>query len=236
MSFLVNSIPRSLLAQRKEIRIPPTNWFMGLLVSGVLVYIYLAILVGPEHKPELHFRSEEGAITALSAIFLAMASGFAGVSFFLSFPETRISRYFWLIAALGLGFLALDELLGFHERLDDWITAIVGDSEIFRNWNDLIVIGYGLIAIPVFLLFLPEIFRYPKIAETLAVAFLFFCIHTAIDSVVEPPTTVSVILEESAKLFSAAFFATAMFISILGTTSLSKYLIKGSREMKDEVG
>lgn len=232
MNFLLRYLPRSLLAQRKEIRIPSTNCLIGLLVASVLFYIFLAVLVGPENRRELHFRSEEGAITALSAIFLAMASGFAGVSFFLSPPETKMSRYFWLIAALGLGFLSLDELLGFHERVDDWITVIIGDSQTFRNWNDLIVIGYGLIAIPVFIFFLPEIFRYPQIAETLAVAFLFFCIHTAIDSIQEPPTTLSVILEESAKLFSTAFFATSMFISILGITSLTKYLRYGSREVE----
>lgn len=219
MNFLIHSIPRSLLAKRKEIRIPPTNCLIGLLVAGVLFYIFLAILVGPENKRELHFRSEQGAITALSAIFLAMASGFAGVSFFLAPSSGNWFRYFWLLAAFGFGFLALDELLQIHERMDDWIAAAIGDPQIFRNWNDVIVIGYGIVALPILIYFLPEIIRYPKIGETIVVAFVFYCLHTGIDSIQEPNTTVSVILEESAKLFCSAFSAISMFIAILGITA-----------------
>ena len=49
----------------------------------------------------------------------------------------------------------------------------------------------------------------------LTVAFCLYCMHTFIDSTQEPRTTVSVILEESAKLFSCAFLAISMLVGLL---------------------
>ena len=52
--------------------------------------------------------------------------------------------------------------------------------------------------------------------EVLAIAFGFFIVHTTIDSFVYVRTYLSVILEESCKLYSSAYFASAMFIGLIG--------------------
>jgi len=49
-----------------------------------------------------------------------------------------------------------------------------------------------------------------------AIAFAFYGIHTFIDSTNEPATWASIILEESAKLLSGAFFVIGTFIGFVG--------------------
>jgi len=83
----------------------------------------------------------------------------------------------------------------------------------------VIVIGYGVIALTLGYYFLPEILRYPRFFEFLAIAFVFFFIHTLIDSTVEPRTPVSAIFEESAKLFCMALLSFSMFIALIGIQS-----------------
>ena len=74
-----------------------------------------------------------------------------------------------------------------------------------RRWNDVIVFLYGVLALPVSLYFLPSVLRFPKVFEYFFLAGSCYIVHTAIDSVVSPPTVHSVIIEESAKLFCSAF-------------------------------
>jgi len=61
---------------------------------------------------------------------------------------------------------------------------------------------------------------YPKFIEVLAIAFIFYTIHTAIDSLIIDRTRQSLILEETCKLFSSVNFASAMFIGLLGNVML----------------
>ena len=84
------------------------------------------------------------------------------------------------------------------------------------SWNDVIVILYGVVALPVVLALLPDILRYRMVLELFVIAFVFYVLHTLIDSTQEPYTTTSVILEESAKLFCGAFLALGAFIGFLG--------------------
>ncbi len=83
--------------------------------------------------------------------------------------------------ALGFGFLALDELIGFHERLGI-IIGYYAYSSVFRNWNDVIVILYGVIALPFIVVFLSHIMRHRMLLELFIVAFIFYSLHTLIDS------------------------------------------------------
>ena len=129
---------------------------------------------------------------------------------------------FWGLSAGGFLFFSFDELLQFHERLGEFIASTpIGPAEIFRNWNDVIVIGYGMIAILVLFYCLPAILRIPMVAETLALAFGFYLTHTIIDST-QVRTSLSIIVEESAKLFSSAFLALAMLYGIFATVATLK--------------
>ena len=215
------SLVRESIAQRRKATLPRIGWLTATVVTFVVLYILLAVVLVPANAaPEYNFRSERGAVTVLSAIFLAMGGGFAFASFFISHDQNNRQRYFWLLTAVGIGFLSLDELLQFHERLGGYLDIAVSNEDpigIFRNWNDVVVIGYGILALFPLIYFLPSILRYPKVFEILAIAFLFYGIHTFIDSTQEPPTTYSFIFEESAKLFCSALLALGTFVGLVGT-------------------
>lgn len=208
-------------AQRRKITLPSVRRLLLFVNILLAVIIILTLKVASEGDVDYHFREERGAITAISAIFLAIASGLAGSSFYLSDKEYKPNQVFWLLNMLAFGFLAWDELMQEHERYGQWIRdSLMGSSQIFRNWNDFIVILYGIAALIYFASFLPTIISYPKFIEVLAIAFIFYIIHTAIDSLTVERTSVSVILEETCKVFSSAYFASAMFIGLLGNVVL----------------
>jgi hypothetical protein len=161
-------------------------------------------------------------VTTLSAIFLALASIFSGVCFNLSRVRTDFLRYFWLLTTVGFAFLFLDELLRFHEMTGRYLDPTVGVPEGFRRWDDIVVILYGIVALFIMAGFLPEIFRYPRVMEMMGVAFLFYFIHTLVDSISEPRTDLSAIIEETAKVFCAEYLAISMFVATLGIKAAAK--------------
>jgi len=203
----------------------PLVFFCVFLVS----YIVMSLQLAPENNVAFHFGNERGYVTALSAIFLSMASGFALAAVFLSGNPFSATKFFWLFLAIAFGFLALDELMMFHERIGHWLkVSSVGPTEIFRNWNDVIVIAYGIIALALLPLLLPYILRYPKFGELLTVAFGFYCIHTAVDSLTFHKTFGSIIIEESFKMLSSGFFSFAMLIGLLGVAASQSIGKKGA--------
>ncbi len=207
---------RSSLEQRQDIKTAETSGLIIAFTIFLVAYIILAMLIAPENRLEYHFVKESGIITALSSVLLAFASGFAGLAFFLSKQRSGYYHFFWLLCFLGFLYFSLDELLQFHELTGRLMRHELGRVEFFRNWNDIIVIAYGVVAIPVIIFFIPEVFRFPRVAELMAAAFSFYIIHTIIDSTSKPSTTLSGITEESAKLFSSGFFALTMFVAVLG--------------------
>lgn len=194
---------------------PLFNVIAVLALMGVLAYILASILFAPSDRPLYHF-GEEGAITALSTVFLAMSSALGLAVFYLRMDSWRSGGLFWLILGLGCAFLALDEQLMFHERGGQAIElSSVGASETFRNWNDVIVIGYGVVALAIAGFFGREILRCRVFALAFLVGFVFYALHTGIDSIL--PTTVAWkdIPEESAKLLSVFFLFLALCAQFL---------------------
>lgn len=208
---------RTSYRQRKQINLPPIRGFLLWVIVFIVSAIFLTLYFAPEGDIDYHFRDEKGGITALSAILLAIAGGFAGVSHFLTEKDHLLKKIFWLFCLAAFIFFAWDELMQVHEFLGQWIRdSLMGSSQIFRNWNDLVVILYGFAAFVFFLYFLPTIISYPMLIEILVIGFLFYITHTAIDSLAVERTSLSIILEESCKLLSSASFACAMFVGLLG--------------------
>lgn len=208
---------REAMAYRKRTSLPNVNLIVTTVVMSTLAYIILALFAIPPGKlPDYHFANEDGAITALSAIYLTMASSFSLGSLVVTIRVKNPHILPWVIMTLGFGLLALDELLQFHERIGFIIGQYI-DSGIFRNWNDVIVISYGVIALIIMGSIFQSIIRCRMLPELFIVGFIFYGIHTLIDSTQEPRTTISVILEESAKLFSVLFLALGAFVGFLGT-------------------
>ncbi len=189
--------------------------------------ILFAVLVGcvavaPADDIDFHFREEAGIVTALSAISLAMASGFAALCFRTEGRPGHGLRAWWLLTSLGFLFFACDELLRFHERIGTWVRHVYVRSPFFRNWNDIIVVLYGAIALGVVAYFLPRILRLPLHAELLAVGLVAYAVHTTVDVLPHTEGIIGslassippAIVEEGAKLFASAFFAVAMFNAV----------------------
>ena len=177
------------LAQRSQVTLPKLRKPIGLFAIGTVIYLSIAVMIAPENQPGRYFLKEGGMVTTLSAIFLALASICAGVSFNVSRARTDFLRFFWLLATIPEG---------------------------FRKWDDIIVILYGIVALFLMAGFLPEILRYPRVMEMMGIAFLFYFIHTFVDSTQEPRTDLSAIIEVSAKVFCAEYLAISMFVAILG--------------------
>lgn len=194
------------------------NWLKPFVLLGIvftILYILIALIAIPKGAGDnYNFVDERGAITALSAVYIAMASAFSFVHFTFYIKGDKHLRWMWLLFALGFGMLALDELLQFHERLGNLIGSHI-NSGPFRNWNDVIVIGYGIFALIIALPLAPLILKHKWLPEFIVVAFLFFFIHTTVDSLAEPSTVLSTIIEESAKLFCMFFIMQAIFCSLM---------------------
>ncbi|GAB5510587.1 MAG: hypothetical protein Rhims3KO_19880 [Hyphomicrobiales bacterium] len=205
-----NADADSAFGQQRLIPPPLFKLFAGLAIVGVLAYIMVSIVFAPSDQPLYHF-SEEGAITALSTVFLAMSSALGLAVFYLRMEDWKSGGLFWLVLGVGCAFLALDEQLMFHERGGQAIElSSVGATETFRNWNDVIVIGYGVVALAIAGFFGREILRCRVFALVFLVGFAFYAVHTGIDSIL--PTTIAWkdIPEESAKLLSVFFLFLAL--------------------------
>ncbi len=210
------------LAQRAHVTLPELKKPIAFLAIGTLIYLSIAVMIAPEDQKGRYFIQEGGMVTTLSAIFLALASIFSGVCFNLSRTRTDLFRYFWLLTTMGFAFLFLDELLRFHEMTGRYLDPAVGVPEGFRRWDDIVVILYGVVALFIMAGFLPELFRYPRVVEMMGMAFLFYFIHTLVDSTQEPRTDLSAIIEESAKVFCAEYLAISMFVASLGMKAAAK--------------
>lgn len=207
---------RESLDIRTKAKLPNSGGILLAVVVFTLFYcIFSAYIVPSDKPPEFNFQDEGGSITALSSIYLTLACGFAIAANAIHFRFKGTHQLLWLIVAAGLLFLAFDEQVQFHERFGRIVIEQIMPQEYFRNWNDVIVIMYGVIALPVGLFLLPRLLRYRLVPELFAAGFIFYAIHTSIDSTQDPATLTSIILEESAKVFSTAFLAIGVFTGLL---------------------
>ncbi len=207
---------REAVIERRATDLPGAVFIIAAVTGCTLVYILFAIILVPYDEPrEYHFVSEKGAITALSAIFLAAASAFSLASMVALIRAKEPHKWVWFVLALGFAFLSFDELLQFHEYAG-YLLKRFGSSGPFRNWNDIVVILYGVVTLPILITMLPGLMRWRMVLEMFAIAFVFYGIHTFIDSTAEPRTSASAILEESAKLLSGAFLVIGTFIGFVG--------------------
>lgn len=212
-----NANAYSALGQQRLAPPPVFKVFASLAIPCVLAYILVSIFFAPSDRPLYHF-SEDGAITALSTVFLAMSGALAAAVFYLRMDDWKSGGLFWLILAMGCAFLALDEQLMFHERGGDAIALTsVGATETFRNWNDVIVIGYGVVALAIAGLFGREILRCRVFALVFLAGFAFYVLHTGIDSILPSTIAWKDIPEESAKLMSVFCIFLALCAQFLAT-------------------
>jgi hypothetical protein len=219
MTNIKHTFSTALQAALAERKTQSANKFItyGAVLAAIATgaYIVLSILIAPSYELAEQF-TEGGTITALSSVYLAMASAAALAGFYLLSDRPGIGKFFWLIAGLGLAFLSLDELVQIHERIDMIISSTsIGAPETFRNWNDLVVIFYGAGGLTIGLMFLPELLRLPRVLETYAIGFGFYLVHTVIDTITANPTPLTIICEESAKLMCVMMLLLASITALV---------------------
>jgi hypothetical protein len=222
---------RSLAERKASSHVPILPFLLG---SGVFLalYIGMAIMMAPAGQGiAYHFYDERGSITAMSAILLGWASAFAGLTYWILRDIEGHRPAFWLLASGGFLFLSLDELVGFHELVAESSPGLSTTGEkvfgVFRGWDDIIIILYGIGAVAICLRYLPEVLRLPWVAEVMCLAFAAYAVHTFIDAVAEPPTYTTVIMEETAKLYCTLFLAAAMLAALLGAWKRATATMRG---------
>ena len=146
------------------------------LVAGVLAFNVAALLAGGLHiglTGSTSAFNEFGPITTLK-VAESLAAGTLGVLIYRRFwsqpgAETRpgaVGSFFWLMAGLGFGWLALDDYFQIHERLGSALTG--ANLPLLNNVDDAIVLGYGVIGLAVIALFFREIMSSRPVATLLA--------------------------------------------------------------------
>jgi hypothetical protein len=204
------------LTKRSEAVLPGVIWLIPVVFIFTLLFCLFSVYIVPSDKPADFNFQEGGTITAMSAIYLTLAAGFALAANLINIRWTGKQNWLWTILFLGFAFLAFDELMQFHERFDTLVMERLLPDIQFKGWNDLVVILYGVAAVPIMFLLLPKLLKYRHMLEIFIVGFVFYTIHTFIDSVQETATFTIVIFEESAKLLSVSFLSLGSLMGLIG--------------------
>jgi hypothetical protein len=201
---------------QRQVNFPNLRWLVALVTIFTFAYCLLSIYLVPAGKPAAFNFHETGSITTLSAIYLSLGCGFAIASNIIYHRAKGSHEWLWVIIAIGLGFLAFDELLQFHERGDRLVFEQLIPKSVYENWNDMVVVAYGVVGLIVLMILLPRLLRYRMVLAMFITAFIFYVIHTTIDTVQTEQTLTTDIFEESAKLFCGAFLALGAFAGFIG--------------------
>lgn len=139
----------------------PPRYIWRIVLGTDLLLLFFAITLG-EYPTQ--FFGERRPVTLLSFIQLAAAAVVLLLVFRIrssAFPGRGVSSpaLIWLLMAAGFVFMAFDEVLLFHEHLDEWIHQWFGMEEtaITDRIDDVIVLAYGLIGIALLAIYRKEI-------------------------------------------------------------------------------
>jgi hypothetical protein len=208
-------LPARRSGSHARIVVPPR---LGRVVGATLAalggYVALSIVLAPSGGRAINFVSEQGSVTMLSTGMLLMAACFAGAALWSARDDTRRARQLWTTLTAVMLYFSVDEVMEFHERMGDYLTAHVSSGP-FRNWNDIVVILYGTVAAPVALLVWHEVLRYRRLFTMLVVTGLFYVGTTSVDTLSRTPTDLSNIVEEGLKGTCSTLFVLSMLTGLV---------------------
>ena len=215
MNLAVYKKLRDNINRRNEIHFPRATLIITSIAAFTLVLVIVSILGVPARKSlDYHFINERGLISFSTQFFLMIAGAFSLATLIAQLEHNDSHHLLWGLLALGFFILAADEF--FH--LDSIAGRILQHQFSwirYHWWKDLLVILYGVIAVVVLVIYLPEIFRYPLVFELFCLGFAFYFLQTFLD-VTRNQTVFDNIIEETFKIFSVAFLAQATLFSYLG--------------------
>jgi hypothetical protein len=159
--------------------------YKTLFLDSLTVTLALGSAIAMGEFPGLHFE-EEGFITYVSCLQLLIAAILAGKIFQRQSSTLNSaiakSEFFWLIIAIGMLFLALDDALEIHEKIDLWLHSFFNFQETnLTDFADDIVVGGYLLLFLIYIawkwqtiqVFKPS-FRFFKIGFILTVIMVIF--------------------------------------------------------------
>jgi hypothetical protein len=168
---------------------------------ATVAYLLVWWILAPDHHKNQFFR-EGGTIDWLSTVFLATAALFAWLTWAARKGEREPARWFWLASSAGLAFLSIADRFQVHERIQkQWLEPLYGDPTVFRNWNDIAVILYGVIGLVVLLAALPAALQHRLPRRLLIAGFACYTVHTLID-ILLPRSHPKTLFEEGFKVLA----------------------------------
>lgn len=207
--FLFNRSPRSLLVR---------------LLGLNFLAIALALAIGIPHGNLASQFGETKFITKFSALQL-LAVGWLAFQIFKArrpappAPAWRTPALLWAIIAAGFCFLALDELLKIHERMDEWIHLLFGiqQTALTDRIDDLIVGLYGLIGLVVLGIYRAELKLFRPAIPYFIGGFILLFAMVAVDVGANAKDVLpALVREEQVKTALQAFTALEESFKILG--------------------
>ena len=222
--------PRGAVRSRpRRDRGPASLTLLVVLASvSVLAYIALSLVFAPPDAINsegtavpANFKSERGSITLLSSGMFKVAAVAAAFALARVRRSGGRDRVLWLAFTVIMTYFSVDEVLQFHEAAGDFLDAHFTRGP-FRTYNDVVVIAYGVVALPLALFLWRTVLRHPRLFPMLVVTGTLYVATTAVDSLSKHPTPVSVVLEEGIKVCCSTFFALSMITGLVAARWLHR--------------
>lgn len=190
----------------------------ALLIAGCLVAIAILIWLGHawHNSPDRYFGERKVGIV-LSFLNLVATGGLSGVIARRLGP-VPLARFWWA-AAVGFVWLGCDDLFTLHEDIDRGVHALLGwdpDHPVTDHLDDLIVAGYGLVAIVLAHRYRVDLARLTWMHLILAVAFAIFAGVVVLDVLHWAKTLEDVFKVVAGTLIFVGFFAARIQLAELG--------------------
>ncbi len=195
------------------------------LVRGILAVDALAIVAGGVAffvtGNEAATFGEFGPVQTLKAgqLLLAGAAGYLVYTRFWRLPlaAQRVDApgsFFWILSGAGLLWLGIDDYFGVHERVGDVLAGGLGVTvPLLNNPDDLIVLGYGIVALTGGAIFLGELIRSRTSFPLLASGVGLVVISLAVDFFV-PEGSAPAGLENPTNVLGAGFLLAAYLVKL----------------------
>ena len=169
---------------------------------------------------------EFGPIQTLKAgqLLLAGVAGYLIYTRFWRLPQAgqRIDApgsFFWVLSGAGLLWLGVDDYFQIHERLGVVLEEGIGWTiPLLNNPDDIIVLGYGLVALTMVAIFLGELLRSRATFALLMAGFGFLAISLAVDFFATEGTSLAGV-EDPTNLIGTGFILSAYLVKLREVSS-----------------
>jgi hypothetical protein len=117
------------------------------------------------------------------AVLSFLTAGILSAAIFLRDRLRHRGTWFWLLTALGLPYLALDEQFSIHEHLGEWLHDAQGvDAPGFNHTDDAVLLAMAVVGFIAVAASWRELLRFPAVLELLGIALALFSAAILLDS------------------------------------------------------